>query len=80
MEVIKSFFKTMYDNKQAFVGMIILLFFVVMATFGPMVVPLDLSTDFLNRYQWPSFAHPLGTDYVGNDLFQQIVHGSRSVL
>mgnify|MGYP001180659171 CR=1 FL=1 len=80
MEAIKSFFRTMYSNKQAFVGMIILLFFVLMATFGPMVIPLDMSTDFLNRYQWPSLKHPLGTDYVGNDLFQQIVHGSRSVL
>lgn len=80
MKAVKSFFRTMYNNKQAFIGMIILFFFVLMATFGPMIVPLDLSTDFINRYQWPSLKHPLGTDYVGNDLFQQIVHGSRSVL
>ncbi|MBE5966635.1 MAG: ABC transporter permease [Lachnospiraceae bacterium] len=80
MKAIKSFFRTMYNNKQAFIGMIILLLFVLMATFGPMIVPLDMGTDFLNRYQMPSLQHPLGTDYVGNDLFQQIVHGSRSVL
>ncbi|HHX11612.1 MAG TPA: ABC transporter permease [Clostridiales bacterium] len=80
MKTIRSFFRTIYNNTQAFIGMIILLFFVLMAILGPMIVHLDLSTDFLNRYQMPSLAHPLGTDYVGNDLFQQIVHGSRSVL
>jgi peptide/nickel transport system permease protein len=80
MEAIKSFFRVMYKNKQAFIGMTILAFFLIMAIFGPMFIPLNMGTDFLNRYQWPSFQHPLGTDYVGNDLFQQIVHGSRSVL
>ena len=80
MESIKTFFKVMYSNKQAFVGMTILGIFLIMAVLGPLIVPLDLSTDFLNRYQLPSLKHPLGTDYVGNDLFQQIIHGSRSVL
>lgn len=70
----------MYQNKQAFVGMIILIFFILTATVGTKVVPLDLGTDFENRYQMPSLSHPLGTDYVGNDLFQQIVHGTKSVL
>ena len=80
MGVFKSFFRVMYNNKQAFTGMIILAFFLIMAVIGPLVIPLDMGTDFLNRYQWPSFHHLLGTDYVGNDLFQQIVYGSRSVL
>lgn len=80
MNAIKSFFKTMYQNKQAFVGMIILAVFLLTALVGTKIVPLDLSTDFANRYQPPSLAHPFGTDYVGNDLFQQIVHGTKSVL
>jgi len=80
MEAIKTFFRTMYQNKQAFVGMLILIGFLLMATVGRMIVPLDLSTDFPNRFQLPSLAHPFGTDHVGNDLFQQIVHGSASVL
>ena len=51
-----------------------------MATVGPEVVPLNLKTDFSQRYKPPSFQHPLGTDYGGRDIFQQIVHGSRDVL
>lgn len=80
MKTIKVFFRTMYQNKQAFVGMIILIIFLLTAIVGTKIVPLDLATDFANRYQLPSLAHPLGTDYVGNDLFQQIVHGTKSVL
>lgn len=80
MNTVKAFFATMYQNKQAFIGMIILGIFLLTATVGTRIVPLDLSTDFVNRYQLPSFAHPLGTDYVGNDIFQQIVHGTSSVL
>lgn len=80
MNAIKSFFRTMYQNKQAFIGMIILSVFLLIALVGTKVVPLDLSTDFANRYQPPSWAHPFGTDYVGNDLFQQIVHGTKPVL
>ncbi|WZL77907.1 ABC transporter permease [Eubacteriales bacterium mix99] len=80
MSAVRSFFKTMYQNKQAFIGMIILIAFLLIATIGTKVVPLDLGTDFEHRYQMPSPAHPLGTDYVGNDLLQQIVHGTKSVL
>jgi len=67
-------------NKRAFIGLIILVIFALMATVGPEVVPLDTTQSFAKRFQWPSLAHPLGTDHVGRDTFQQIVHGSRDVL
>lgn len=75
-----SFMKIIYKNKQSFIGMIILLMFVLMATIGTNVINLDMTTNFENRYLPPSFAHLLGTDYVGRDLFAQLVHGSRDVL
>lgn len=34
-------------------------------------------TDLLNRLQGPSFAHPLGTDELGRDLFVRLLHGGR---
>jgi len=67
-------------NKRAFIGLIILIIFALMATVGPEVVPLDTTQRFEKRFQWPSLEHPLGTDHVGRDTFQQIVHGSRDVL
>lgn len=67
-------------NKKALVGLIILLFFALMATVGPEVVPLDETQDFSKRFLPPSLEHPLGTDHVGRDTLQLIIHGSRDVL
>lgn len=68
------------ESKWAFAGLIILLFFLAMATVGPYVVPLDMSAHPADRFQYPSLAHLLGTDYAGRDVLAQIVHGSRDVL
>lgn len=76
----KEKFKVIYHNKKAFFGFIILVLFVLMATIGPFLVKLDMSTDYLNRFQMPSLTHLLGTDYAGRDTFAQIVHGSTDVL
>jgi peptide/nickel transport system permease protein len=51
-----------------------------MATVGASVVPLNMNSNFAERYQKPSLKHPFGTDYFGVDIFQQIVHGSRAVI
>jgi peptide/nickel transport system permease protein len=67
-------------NWRALVGGLILLFFLLMATVGPQLFPLDMRPDFTKRFQWPSLEHPLGTDYAGRDVLTQIVHGSRDVL
>jgi peptide/nickel transport system permease protein len=32
------------------------------------------------RLQWPSPAHPLGTDHLGRDLFARVLHGGRVAL
>lgn len=67
-------------DKRALAGLLILLFFFLMATVGPEVIPLDMRTHFAERFQPPSRAHPLGTDYGGRDVLAMIVHGSRDVL
>lgn len=75
-----AFFKTIYRNKQSFIGMIILIMFLLMATVGTALISFDSTTSFENRYLPPSFQNLLGTDYVGRDIFAQLVHGSRDVL
>ncbi|ADQ07971.1 binding-protein-dependent transport systems inner membrane component [Caldicellulosiruptor hydrothermalis 108] len=75
-----DYVQPLISNKKSLAGSIILLFFILMATIGPMIVPLNMNSDFANRYQRPSLQHPFGTDYFGVDIFQQIVHGSRSVI
>jgi peptide/nickel transport system permease protein len=69
-----------WHNKRAFVGLLILIFFFLMATVGPEVVPLDMKSRYAERFQPPSREHWLGTDYAGRDVWALIVHGSREVL
>ncbi|MEI6809092.1 MAG: ABC transporter permease [bacterium] len=80
MDAVKSFFVSIYGNKRAFAGFLVLSALVLIAAIGPLVFTLDTGTDFEGRYAPPSFHHLLGTDYVGRDLFIQLVYGARDVL
>jgi peptide/nickel transport system permease protein len=76
----KDFFKVIFRNRQATIGFFILLMFVLMATVGVAVTPLNMTVDYANRFQMPSFTHPLGTDYVGRDIMAQVIYGSKDVI
>lgn len=77
---LRPLFAMLRSNRRARRGFLGLTGFFLMATVGPLVVPLDMTPRFEERYQVPSFAHPLGTDYAGRDIFQEIVHGSTDVI
>ena len=63
------------------VGIIILLFWVVMAIFGPLIVPYNADdTDLLNTLTGPSGDHWFGTDQFGRDIFSRVIVGSRDIL
>lgn len=80
MNNIKGFFRVIYRNKQAFIGLIILIAFFLMATVGASVTTVDMTIRYDGRYQSPSWQHLLGTDFGGRDTFKQLVVGSRDVL
>lgn len=77
---IHDFFKVIFRNRQATIGLFILLFFILLATVGTALIPLDMTPVFENRYQMPSAQHWLGTDYQGRDILVQAIYGSRDVL
>lgn len=62
------------------VGLGILIFYILMAIFGPMLYPPNLPINPANVYAGPSLAHPLGTDFEGTDVLALIITGSRYVL
>lgn len=65
-------------NKLAITGMIILLFFVVIALIAPYIATHDpTKSDLLNVYAKPSAENYLGTDASGRDNFSRLVYGSR---
>jgi peptide/nickel transport system permease protein len=65
---------------SALVGFTIILFFALMASIGPEIIPLSKLPDVGKRFLPPSWEYPLGTDFAGRDVLAQIVHGSRDVL
>ncbi len=58
-------------------GFILLLLVILV---GPLIIPLDTTTRLEQIYRPPSWAHLLGTDNQGRDVFSQIVHGGRVLL
>ncbi|WP_069366656.1 nickel transporter permease [Salisediminibacterium beveridgei] len=65
-------------NKLAIVGFFIILFFILMAIFAPILTRQSFETmDASVRLQPPSSEHWFGTDYSGRDMFTRIVYGAR---
>lgn len=80
-DVFRSFFRVIYRNKRAFIGMLILIAFLLMAVFGPLVVSEQkLKMNLRERLEPMSWSHPLGTDEKGRDTLAQFIVGSRNVL
>jgi peptide/nickel transport system permease protein len=67
-------------NRKAVVGAIILLGFVAMAVFAPMIAPGDPNELVARRNLAPSAEHWFGTTGSGQDVFAQTVWGTRQSL
>lgn len=65
-------------NKVAVFGMCIVLFFILLAIFGPLIAKEGINEQSLSeRLQPPSSEYLLGTDHTGRDILSRIIHGSR---
>lgn len=76
-------FRQVFQNPLAKVGAVLLVFFLLMALFGPMVAPYDPGAHQTNpdgtwyKNQGPSVDHPMGTNTQGQDLFSRLLYGAR---
>jgi ABC-type dipeptide/oligopeptide/nickel transport system permease subunit len=61
-------------------GLAIVLFFIAMAIFGPMIYRVDPSATSSDLLQPPSAAHWLGTTQSGQDVLAQLINGARTSL
>ncbi|RJR08241.1 ABC transporter permease [Candidatus Parcubacteria bacterium] len=74
----KEAWKSFKKNKLALVGTFIVLLFIVIAIFAPLIAPYGIDKQVLgDRLQAPSSDHWLGTDDFGRDIFSRIVYGAR---
>jgi peptide/nickel transport system permease protein len=60
------------------VGLFIIVFFVFIAVFAPLLTTYDYKEpNLMNRLQPPSSEHWFGTDDLGRDLFTRVLYGAR---
>ncbi|GAA0510947.1 peptide ABC transporter permease [Paractinoplanes deccanensis] len=71
---------TFVRNKKAAIGLVIFGVYVLFAIIGPWVAPYDPSARGDDLVQPPSAGHWLGTTHLGQDVFSQILVGTRSVM
>jgi peptide/nickel transport system permease protein len=65
-------------NKIALAGLGIVVFFILLAIFAPLLAPYDFKEPNLaERLQPPSSEHFFGTDDFGRDIFSRVIYGAR---
>lgn len=71
--------KKMVSNKQLTIGLAIMALYLLIALLGPVLLPYDPLPS-ADIYLPNSSLHPLGTDWLGRDVFRQMIAGTGSVL
>jgi peptide/nickel transport system permease protein len=67
-------------NRKATAGVILLLFFCLLGLFPGLIAGDNPNAEIYGRSMGISSAHPLGTTAYGQDIFAQVVWGTREVL
>ena len=71
----KEAWRTFKKSKSALVGLVIVVFFIIVAAFGPEVAPQGMNDQALtDRLLPPSSEHWFGTDDLGRDIFSRIIY------
>ena len=72
--------RAMRSNPKALAGAVLLGIFVVMAVFAPLIAPYDPNAQLFQPMANPTAQHILGTTTYGQDIFSQLVWGTRQSL
>lgn len=70
--------RLIFSSKKATIGFIIITGYALVAIFAPLIVPYDPYAPEFDTWQSPSFEHLFGTTNLGEDIFSQIIWGTRS--
>ena len=67
-------------NRTGLLGALLILAIALLSLIGPLFVPPDREAHVSEIYQSPSPRHLLGTDFQGQDILNQVIHGGRDIL
>lgn len=77
----RRFLKVFLGRGLVVFGMVVVLFFIVTALFGPLFAPYDpVKISPGERLQAPSAQHWFGTDQFGRDVLSRLIHGAGNSL
>lgn len=66
------------NNVLFVIGTVMLVAIVAAAVFAPWLAPYDpIEISFLDKLKPPAWAHPMGTNELGQDIFSQVLYGAR---
>ena len=66
-------------NKMSVISLVLVTILILMALVGPYITPYDfLDQDLDSRNQPPTWAHWMGSDNLGRDIFSRIIYGART--
>ncbi|GAB4400625.1 MAG: ABC transporter permease [Anaerolineales bacterium] len=70
-----------FRSRVAVVGLSIVIFWVLVAIFAPLLAPHSpFAQDSAAINKPPNPTHPLGTDHLGRDILSRLIYGSRTIL
>lgn len=69
--------KRFLKNKMAVLGLIVILFFILLAIFANIIIPYDYAEAIHLPIAEPSSSHWLGTDELGRDVLSRLIYGAR---
>jgi oligopeptide transport system permease protein len=72
--------RTLKQNKLAMASLIFIIFIILVAIVGPIILPGYQQEDLLHTLEAPSRDHWLGTDNLGRDVLTRIIRGTRTSL
>ena len=76
--LLQAIWRAMTINRKVATGCAIVGFFIVVGIFGPFFMPYDPNATSHLFIAPPSSAHWLGTTVVGEDIFSQLIYGTRT--
>jgi peptide/nickel transport system permease protein len=77
---VPEWLEVLWSNRKARVGLIMLAFFILVAIFASQLAPYNPGDISFGPSELPSWQHWLGTTQAGQDVFSQLIHGTRTSL
>jgi len=77
--LLQVFWRRYRRNHMALVGLVLVIVFVVVAIFAPMLAPYHYNAqDLSNTWKAPTAEHVFGTDDLGRDQFSRVIYAVRT--